>query len=182
MNELKVAYIRPKGRSTKASLIAVVSAYPFDRMIVEGEDGTAEDAVRFMTRRGRTLIVPHLRDLDRKRTTVAQMVEKVLSHGCTIIEARKGRVIAPECLDAVMAGLDAPRHDIARAKVKRSASAGGSVGYPVDQLEACKPLWESTRPGREIAKECGISYATLYRYFRKTRAVPVKRGRGAGRR
>ncbi len=147
---------------------------------MSNEDDIA-DAVRLLSKPGRVLIVPRLADIDRKRGRIVEVVQSVLESGNTIIEAETGWEITPECLGAVLAGLAAPRHDVDHRKVRTAGKRGGEQGYTVAELEACKSLWESTKPGPQIANESGIAYTTLWRYFSKARAIPVTRGRRAGR-
>lgn len=185
MNELRIAYLRPMTRSTEAHQRELVGRYAPDRVLVDDLQ-----AVRnFMTRRGRVLIVPQLSTIDRKKSVVADLVHHVLSHGCTIIEARHDRTITPDCIDAVMAGLEAPRHDVDRRKQSKSGKVGGAWSkFTVDQLNATRAIWLSreltyanARQLTEHIVEGGISYSTMKRHWGGL-AVPLERTVGPGRR
>lgn len=180
MNELRIAYLRPMIRSTEQHQRDLVEPYAPDRVLMDD----LEAVKNFMQRAGRILIVPQLATLDRKRSVVADVVHHVLSHGCTIIEARHDRTITPECIDAVMAGLEAPRHDVDRRKQSKSGKMGGQRSkFTQEQLDATRAIWQSPELTYANAKELsgGISYSTMRRHWIE-RPVPVKRSVGPGRR
>lgn len=182
MSELTIGYIRPMARSSEQHQRDLIAPYAPDRVLVAGQDDV-EDARKFMRRAGRKLIVPQLATLHRKRSVIAAVVHDVLAHGCSIIEARYARVITPECRDAVMAGLEAPRHDVDRRKQRANGKAGGErTKYAPDQLEATRDVWlSSDLTHRNAVELTGISYATLQRWW-LDRPVPVRRPVGPGRR
>lgn len=185
MNELRIAYLRPMIRSTEQHQRDLVEPYAPDRVLV----GDLDAVRNFMQRAGRVLIVPQLATLDRKRSVVADVVHHVLSHGCTIIEARYERTITPECIDAVMAGLEAPRHDVDRRKMSEAAKMGGPRRkFTIEQLNATLPFWQGREltyaNARELTAdivEGGISYSTMRRWWTE-RPVPIERTVSAGRR
>ena len=182
MSELRLAFIRPHARSKKVTQMAMVKAYHPDKVLVFGEH-TLADAVKFMRRGKRTLIVPRLSTMDRKRSVVVDAIEQILRAGSSVIEAETGREITPCCVDAVLAGLQAPRHELSPQKAKRSGKMGGArTGYTPEQLEATKKYWQSRELTQANCKKLtGIAYSTLSRHW-GNRPVPVKRPVTAGRR
>lgn len=182
MNELRIAYIRPTQRWRRDKQVKLVQAYE-PTEIWSAREYSADDVIQMMMAGGRVLIVPTLDMIADRRAERNRVIKAVLEAGSTIIVASSDTEITPEHSDAVMTALSAKRSDISHADAVRAAREGGAKGYSVKELEACKELWTSAEmTGDQIAKESGISYATLWRYFTRTRAEPVKRGRGAGRR
>jgi len=177
---MRLAYIRPTVRLRRERQEALVTKYE-PTLIWYAADHSPEDVVKMMRRPGRTLILPTLDTIAAKREVRNEAIGAVLAAGSTIIEAATDTTLTPDCRDAVMAALRAKQRDLSPADAKRAAKQARR-GYSVEELEACLPLWTSTRTAREIAAETGIDYSTLWRYFRRDRVEKVARGRGPGRR
>lgn len=175
----RLAYIRPTVRLPHDRQSQLVTPYDPDRVWLASEH-SPDDVARMMQRKGRVLILPTLDTIAPRREIRNATIEAVLSAGSSIIEAATDKTITPDCLDAVMVALRAKQRDLSPADAKRAAKMA-ERGYSVTELEAALPAWQSAMTAKEITAETGISYSTLWRYFRQSRAVPVARGRGPGR-
>lgn len=176
----RLAYIRPTVRLPRERQERLVAPYNPDRVWLSSEHAP-DDVARMMRRAGRVLIVPTLDTIAARREARNETIDAVLSAGSSIIEAATDTTLTSECRPAVMAALRARQRDLSPADAKRAARMA-ERGYSVLELEACLPAWQSAMTAREITAATGISYSTLWRYFRQSRAVPVARGRGPGRR
>lgn len=188
MNELRVAYIRPTGRATEAHQRALVSTY--DPATIETPDTmTLDDLCQLLARPGRVLIVPRLAAIHRQQREIARVVHSVLSAGATIIEAQHDRIIPPEHMDAVMAGLEAPRQSVSKRKKPKKDNRGGPrPKFTPEQMEQTRAVWQSAELTHANARELtahivegGVSYSTMWRWW-TNRPIPVERPVQAGRR
>jgi len=177
----KLAYIRGTRRHPAAQQIAATEAHAPDLTWLADEHGP-DDVIKMMSRQGRELIVHTLDAIAPRVADRNRVIDAVLAAGSYVVEASSGARFAPECRETIMAALGARRRDLSHDDAVRAGRAGGERGYSVARLEACLDVWcDRTKTAAQIADETGIAYTTLWRYFTRDRAVPVKRGRGAGR-
>jgi len=87
---MKRGYVRPSGRVGRAKQLAEMGRHLIEVVYVEGEDETADDAIRAL-REGDELCVTTLDRLAAKRSEIMPRVEAVHSRGAVVLELLTGR-------------------------------------------------------------------------------------------
>jgi DNA invertase Pin-like site-specific DNA recombinase len=167
---MKRGYVRPSGRVGRAKQIAEMGRHLIEVIYVEGEDETAEDAIRSL-REGDELCVTTLDRLAAKRSEIMPRIEGVHSRGAAVVELLTGRrsddpkALPHMIVEAFEMLLRDHRHQQRKAGKKHGALGGRPTDKRMPEAEA-RVIWRSAElpdPNDAIAKMWGWSIRDAYR-------------------
>lgn len=167
---MKRGYVRPSGRVGRAKQIAEMGRHLIEVVYVEGDDETADDAIRSL-REGDELCVTTLDRLAAKRSEIMPRVEAVHSRGAVVVELETGkRSDDPKALPHMVArAFEMLLRDNRYQTRKYGKKTGAKGGRPKeDRMPEAKAriIWRSAEfetPADAVMRMPGWSVRTAFR-------------------
>ena len=169
---MRRGYVRHSGRVSKQKQIAALSRHLVEVIYVEGEDETADDAIRSL-REGDELCVTTLDRLARKRTELRTVIEAVHQRGAVIVELLTGRrsdnlADMPAMIAEAFEMLLRDHKNQQRRLGRKTGRKGGRPPKDKMQKEQAEAIWFDSRiklMRDAVARMTGWNYRSAYKEF-----------------